>query len=133
MDANWILSMNFPNLTHLDISGCNVQNNEFHMLSNLPFLVMLNLSYNNNLSTLQGLEKLRDLKAINIENCAISDLTPLQKLQHLELIALTQFIYNFELSEFSKMNTHLKILKGTCDWKKELLERKIIAVDAIVW
>jgi hypothetical protein len=121
MDANWILSMNFPNLTHLDISGCNVKNNEFHMLSNFRFLVMLNLSYNNNLSTLQGLETMRDLKAINIANCAISDLTPLKKLQHLELIALTQFFYNFELSELFEMNTHLKILKETCDWKEKLL------------
>jgi Leucine-rich repeat (LRR) protein len=99
------------------------------MLSNLPFLIMLNLSYNKNLSTLQGLETLHDLKAINIANCAISDLTPLKNLQHLELIALTQYyIYNI-----SEMNTHLKILKETCDWKKELLERKIIAIDAIVW
>jgi hypothetical protein len=121
-------SMNWcPNLTHLDVSFCQIKNVE--MLFCLESLVLLNMQGNQNLSSLQGIQYLCYLKAINISNTNIKNIKILNGLKYLELI---YFSRNLEDSFIDLLETNPK-LERTYDWRKSLLERKIICDDGIVW
>ena len=75
---------NLINLKKLDVHYCTVNN--LNMISELKSLVILNVSQNQSLFTISGVERLSSLTDFDCSETAVSDLDPLKNSKTLEII-----------------------------------------------
>ncbi|MCQ2975582.1 MAG: leucine-rich repeat domain-containing protein [Bacteroidales bacterium] len=78
---------NLHNLKKLDVHFCTVNN--LTVISELRNLEMLDVSQNQSLGSIAGVEKMEVLSSLNCSETRISDITPLQNMKKLEYLNLS--------------------------------------------
>ena len=79
---------NIDGLKELDLSEMDIANLNFLNEVNTDDIESLNLSGNRNLATIEGIEKCKNLKSVNLDNAGSLDFSPLAKCKNLSSLSL---------------------------------------------
>lgn len=83
-----VVEKNIDGLKELDLSDMDIANLNFLNEVNTDDIESLNLSGNRNLATIEGIEKCKNLKSVNLDNAGSLDFSPLAKCKNLSSLSL---------------------------------------------